>query len=136
MTVTATRTIVDVRSVSRVFPMPAGPVTALREVSLRIDAGEDVADHAPVGRLVGLGADLGEDRVALLGGRVVEGPQRQALRADHRGGLAGRRDQHIGARAVEGAGERDQRAEVPGAGFRGEENPHGGSDAGSGVGFL
>jgi putative ABC transport system ATP-binding protein len=49
MTVTATRTIVDVRSVSRVFPMPAGPVTALREVSLRIDAGDYVAITGPSG---------------------------------------------------------------------------------------
>jgi len=49
MTITATRTIVDVRSVTRVFPMPAGPVTALRDVSLRIDAADYVAITGPSG---------------------------------------------------------------------------------------
>ena len=42
-------TIVDVRDVSRVFPMPAGPVTALRNVSLRLAAGEHVAISGPSG---------------------------------------------------------------------------------------
>jgi putative ABC transport system ATP-binding protein len=41
--------IVDVRNVSRVFPMQAGPVTALREVSLRIDAADYVAITGPSG---------------------------------------------------------------------------------------
>jgi putative ABC transport system ATP-binding protein len=46
---TPTAPIVDVRSVSRVFPMPAGPVTALREVSLRIDPADYVAITGPSG---------------------------------------------------------------------------------------
>lgn len=41
--------IVDVRDVGRVFPMPAGPVTALRNVSLRIEAGDYVAITGPSG---------------------------------------------------------------------------------------
>jgi putative ABC transport system ATP-binding protein len=41
--------IVDVRNVSRLFPMAAGPVTALRDVSLRLDAGEYVAITGPSG---------------------------------------------------------------------------------------
>jgi len=43
------RPIVEARSVSRVFPMPAGPVTALRDVSLRIDAADYVAITGPSG---------------------------------------------------------------------------------------
>ena len=46
---TPARAIVDVRSVGRVFPMPAGPVTALRDVSLRIDAADYVAITGPSG---------------------------------------------------------------------------------------
>ena len=42
-------TIVDVRGVGRTFPMPAGPVTALRGVSLRVSAGEHVAITGPSG---------------------------------------------------------------------------------------
>jgi putative ABC transport system ATP-binding protein len=42
-------TIIDAQSVSRVFPMPAGPVTAVRDVSLRIEAGEHVAISGPSG---------------------------------------------------------------------------------------
>jgi putative ABC transport system ATP-binding protein len=42
-------TIVDARGVSRVFPMPAGPVTALRSVSLTLSAGEHVAISGPSG---------------------------------------------------------------------------------------
>jgi putative ABC transport system ATP-binding protein len=41
--------IIDAQSVSRVFPMPAGPVTAVRDVSLRIEAGEHVAISGPSG---------------------------------------------------------------------------------------
>jgi putative ABC transport system ATP-binding protein len=41
--------IVDVRSVSRVFPMPAGPVVALRDVSVQIDAADYVAITGPSG---------------------------------------------------------------------------------------
>ena len=56
-------TIVDVRDVSRVFPMPAGPVTALRNVSLTLAAGEHVAISGPSGcgkstLLVGVGGLL------------------------------------------------------------------------------
>jgi putative ABC transport system ATP-binding protein len=42
-------TIIDAREVSRVFPMPAGPVTAVRDVTLRIEAGEHVAISGPSG---------------------------------------------------------------------------------------
>ena len=42
-------TIIDAQSVSRVFPMPAGPVTAVRDVSLCIEAGEHVAISGPSG---------------------------------------------------------------------------------------
>ncbi len=83
-----------------------------------------------------LAADLVEDRVALLGRRVVDGPQRQPLRADHRGGLAGRGDEHVGARALEGAGEGDQRAEVTGPGLGRHENAHDRTDAEPRAGFL
>jgi putative ABC transport system ATP-binding protein len=41
--------LVEVRDVSRVFPMPAGPVVALRNVSLSVDAGEYVAITGPSG---------------------------------------------------------------------------------------
>ena len=39
--------IVEARAVSRSFPMPAGPVTALRDVSLRVDAADYVAITGP-----------------------------------------------------------------------------------------
>jgi putative ABC transport system ATP-binding protein len=41
--------IVDATRVSRVFPMPAGPVAAVRDVSLRIGAGEHIAISGPSG---------------------------------------------------------------------------------------
>jgi putative ABC transport system ATP-binding protein len=41
--------IVEVRGVGRVFPMPAGPVAALRDVSLRIEAADYVAITGPSG---------------------------------------------------------------------------------------
>src|SRR5206468_12751893 len=41
--------VAEARSVTRVFPMPAGPVTALRDVSLRVDDGEYVAIAGPSG---------------------------------------------------------------------------------------
>ena len=42
-------TIVHAQAVSRVFPMPAGPVTAVRDVSLRIEAGDHLAISGPSG---------------------------------------------------------------------------------------
>jgi len=42
-------TIVDARSLRRVFPMPAGPIEAVRDVSLRVAAGEYVAITGPSG---------------------------------------------------------------------------------------
>ena len=42
-------TIIDAQAVSRVFPMPAGPVTAVRDVSLRIQTGEHLAISGPSG---------------------------------------------------------------------------------------
>ena len=41
--------IVRAHDVSRIFPMPAGPVAALRRVSLTIEAGEHVAITGPSG---------------------------------------------------------------------------------------
>lgn len=41
--------VVEARAVSRVFPMPAGPVTALRDVTMRVEAGEYVAIAGPSG---------------------------------------------------------------------------------------
>jgi len=41
--------VVEVRGVSRVFPMAAGPVTALADVSLRVDRGDYVAITGPSG---------------------------------------------------------------------------------------
>jgi putative ABC transport system ATP-binding protein len=47
--VTVTTPIVEARHVSRVFPMPAGPVTALDDVSLRIEAGDYLGVVGPSG---------------------------------------------------------------------------------------
>jgi putative ABC transport system ATP-binding protein len=47
--VTAARPIVDARGISRVFPMPAGAVTALRDVSLRIEPADYIAITGPSG---------------------------------------------------------------------------------------
>jgi putative ABC transport system ATP-binding protein len=41
--------IVEARNLSRVFPMHAGPVTAVRDVSLRVDAGDYMAIGGPSG---------------------------------------------------------------------------------------
>jgi putative ABC transport system ATP-binding protein len=41
--------ILDAFRVSRVFPMPAGPVTAVADVSLRVHAGEHMAVRGPSG---------------------------------------------------------------------------------------
>ena len=46
---TESKPIVEARAVSRIFPMAAGPVTALREVSLRIDPADYVAITGPSG---------------------------------------------------------------------------------------
>jgi putative ABC transport system ATP-binding protein len=42
-------TIVEAREVTRSFPMPAGPVAALRSVSLTVSSGEHVAITGPSG---------------------------------------------------------------------------------------
>ena len=47
--VIATYSIVDAQSVSRVFAMPAGPVTAVRDVTLQIRTGDHVAVQGPSG---------------------------------------------------------------------------------------
>ena len=44
-----TARIVDIQHVSRIFPMTAGPVAALRDVTLQVDAGEYVAITGPSG---------------------------------------------------------------------------------------
>jgi putative ABC transport system ATP-binding protein len=41
--------IIDVRDVSRSFPMPAGPVVALRHVSMQVGEGEYIAISGPSG---------------------------------------------------------------------------------------
>ena len=41
--------LVEARDVSRIFPMPAGPVVALRNVSLTVETGEYVAITGPSG---------------------------------------------------------------------------------------
>ena len=41
--------IVEARDISKVFPMPAGPVTAVRDVSLRIEPAKYVAIWGPSG---------------------------------------------------------------------------------------
>jgi putative ABC transport system ATP-binding protein len=41
--------IVDARNVSRIFSMPAGPVTAVRDVTLQIDNGDHIAVRGPSG---------------------------------------------------------------------------------------
>jgi len=41
--------IVEARNVSRLFPMPAGPVTAIRDITLAIDAGEYIGVVGPSG---------------------------------------------------------------------------------------
>ncbi len=41
--------IVEAQQVSRVFPMPAGPVVAVRDVSLRVEPGDHVAICGPSG---------------------------------------------------------------------------------------
>ena len=41
--------IVEARNISRVFPMAAAPVTALRDVSLRVDRGEYIGVVGPSG---------------------------------------------------------------------------------------
>jgi putative ABC transport system ATP-binding protein len=45
----AHRSIVEARSVTRTFSMPAGPVVAVRDASLRIEAGDHVAISGPSG---------------------------------------------------------------------------------------
>jgi len=41
--------VVEAHDVSRVFPMPAGPIVAVRDVTLGIEAGEHVAISGPSG---------------------------------------------------------------------------------------
>ena len=46
---TTSRPIVDARNVSRIFSMPAGPVTAVRDVTLQINSGDHIAVRGPSG---------------------------------------------------------------------------------------
>jgi putative ABC transport system ATP-binding protein len=41
--------VIEARNLTRLFPMAAGPVAALRDVSLRVDSGEYVAVSGPSG---------------------------------------------------------------------------------------
>jgi putative ABC transport system ATP-binding protein len=47
--VRVSESIVDARSVSKVFPMPAGPVTAVSDLTLHVAAGEYAAIRGPSG---------------------------------------------------------------------------------------
>ena len=49
MTAPGVKPVVEARDVSRVFPMPAGPVVAVRHFSLQIHAGDHVAICGPSG---------------------------------------------------------------------------------------
>ena len=46
---TTAQLIVDAKNVSRVFSMPAGPVTAVRDVTLQINSGDHIAVRGPSG---------------------------------------------------------------------------------------
>ena len=46
---TTAQRIVDAKNVSRVFSMPAGPVTAVRDVTLQINSGDHIAVRGPSG---------------------------------------------------------------------------------------
>ena len=46
---TTDRLIIDARNVSRIFSMPAGPVTAVRDVTLQINSGDHIAVRGPSG---------------------------------------------------------------------------------------
>jgi putative ABC transport system ATP-binding protein len=67
--------LLDARELSKVFPMPAGPVTALSDVTLRLDPGEYVAISGPSG--------CGKSTLLHLLG-CVETPTRGALRFEGR----------------------------------------------------
>lgn len=71
--------IVEAQALSRVFPMPAGPVTAVREVSLAVAPGDFVALCGPSGcgkstllHLLGV-VDTPSDGVLLFDGEDVAG---------------------------------------------------------------
>jgi len=80
--------IVEARRISRVFPMPAGPVTALQDVSLRLSPGDYVGVVGPSGcgkstLLHVLGCvDVPTSGDLLFGGRSVA-----SLSDDERSGL-------------------------------------------------
>jgi len=44
-----TELVVEARSISRVFKMPAGPITAVRDVSLQVRSGDYIAVRGPSG---------------------------------------------------------------------------------------
>ena len=84
--------IVEARNVSRVFPMPAGPVTALRDVSLQIAPGDYVSISGPSGcgksTLLHL---LGCVETATGGELLFEGRDVARLGDDERSGIRLRR---------------------------------------------
>ena len=84
--------IVEARGVSRVFPMPAGPVTALRDVSLLIAPGEYVSISGPSGcgksTLLHL---IGCVETATAGELLFEGRDVARLGDDERSGIRLRR---------------------------------------------
>jgi putative ABC transport system ATP-binding protein len=84
--------IVEARHVSRVFPMPSGPVTALRDVSLQIAPGDYVSISGPSGcgksTLLHL---LGCVETATGGDLLFEGRDVARLGDDERSGIRLRR---------------------------------------------
>ncbi|MEQ1757023.1 MAG: ABC transporter ATP-binding protein [Vicinamibacterales bacterium] len=69
--------VIDARNVSRVFTMPAGPVTAVADVSLTIEAGDHTAIRGPSGcgkstllHMLGC-VDTASSGTLLFGGRDV-----------------------------------------------------------------
>ena len=84
--------IVEARNVSRVFPMPAGPVTALRDVSLQVAPGDYLSISGPSGcgksTLLHL---LGCVETASAGELLFEGRDVARLDDDERSGIRLRR---------------------------------------------
>ena len=100
----------------------------------RVDAGERFGEHVGRGSLQR--HRRGEDRVALLVGRVVEVLGREPLGVQHTLGRSRGGDQNGVARPAERAGEGHQRPEVPGAALGREEDSHASADAARAAVFL
>src|SRR5260221_475579 len=84
--------IVEARNLRRIFPMPAGPIAAVRDVSIRVAAGEYIAITGPSGcgksTLLQL---LGCVDVATSGSLSFEGREVGGLSEDERSRIRLRR---------------------------------------------